>query len=119
MAAVKETVKKTTRTAKAAKSAEASIEVADNKELSEVKPEPKKRGRKPAVKKAELTANISVQFAGKSYSTEELVKIAKDVWQYDYKREEKDLLSVELYVKPEESAVYYVFNGTEDGKFGI
>lgn len=118
MAAVKETVKKTTRTAKA-KNAEASIEVTDNKELSEVKPEPKKRGRKPAVKKAELTANISVQFAGKSYSTEELVKIAKDVWQYDYKREEKDLLSVELYVKPEESAVYYVFNGTEDGKFGI
>ena len=72
-----------------------------------------------ATKKAALTATISVQFAGKSYTNEDLVKIAKDVWQYDLKRDEKDLQNVELYVKPEESTVYYVFNGTEEGCFGI
>ena len=100
----KETVKKSTRTTKAAKAEEKVEEAADEK---------------PAAKKAELTATISVQFAGKSYTNEELVKIAKDVWQYDLKKEEKDLQNVELYVKPEESTVYYVFNGTEEGCFGI
>ena len=109
----KETVKKSTRTTKAAK-AEGTEAAADAE-----KPAAKKSGRKPAAKKAELSATISVQFAGKSYTNEELVQIAKDVWQYDLKREEKDLQTVELYVKPEESTVYYVFNGTEDGCFGI
>ena len=85
--------------------------------VTEVAAEPKKRTRR--TKKAEATVQIAVQFAGKSYTNEELVQIAKDVWQYDLKREEKDLQTVELYVKPEESTVYYVFNGTEDGCFGI
>ena len=79
----------------------------------------KKPAKKPATRKATLITTISVQFAGKSYTNEDLVKIAKDVWQYDLKKEEKDLKSLDLYVKPEESTVYYVFNGTEEGCFGI
>lgn len=111
----KETVKKSTRTTK-----KAAGEVAEAVEkLAEAEKPAAKRGRKPAAKKVELTTSISVQFAGKSYTNEELVKIAKDVWQYDLKKEEKDLQSVELYVKPEESTVYYVFNGSESGNFAI
>ena len=126
-----ETVKKTTRSTKAKAAekatkaaAETEVKAAEKAEKAaeEVKTAEKpavKRSRKPAAKKVELTANISVQFAGKSYTNEELVKIAKDVWQYDLKKEEKDLQSVELYVKPEESTVYYVFNGNESGNFAI
>ena len=77
---------------------------------------PAKRGPK---KKAEVVGNVTVQFAGKSYSTEELVKIAKDVWKYDLGRDEADFKSVELYVKPEESSVYYVVNGDVTGSFNI
>lgn len=62
---------------------------------------------------------LHVQFAGKTYSTEELVKIAKDVWKYDLKKKLGDFKSVELYVKPEESIVYYVINGEERGHFSI
>lgn len=85
--------------------------------VTEVAAEPKKRTRR--TKKAEATVQIAVQFAGKSYTNEELVKIAKDVWQYDLQKEEKELTGIELYVKPEESMVYYVFNGTIEGKFLI
>ena len=92
---------------------------AETKESAAEKPAAKKPGRKPAVKKAVLTAVISVQFAGKSYTNEDLVKIAKDVWRYDLKMKAADLVTVELYVKPEESMVYYVFNGTESGSFNI
>ena len=66
-----------------------------------------------------MKETIHVQFSGKTYSAEELVKIAKDVWKYDLKKKVGDFKSVELYVKPEESIVYYVINGEERGHFSI
>lgn len=70
-------------------------------------------------KKAEVKAEVHVQFADKSYSQEDLVKIAKDVWKYDLKQKAGDLVSVELYVKPEESKAYYVMNKEVKGYFNI
>ena len=66
-----------------------------------------------------MKETIHVQFSGKTYTTEDLVKIAKDVWKYDLKKKVGDFKSVELYVKPEESIVYYVINGEERGHFNI
>lgn len=94
------------------------------------KPAAKKPGRKPAAAKKETGAKtttrkaavketVHLQFAGKAYTTEDLVKIAKDVWKYDLKKKVGDFKNVELYVKPEESIVYYVINGEESGHFYI
>ena len=80
----------------------------------EKKPEEKKE-----TKKAELKAALHVQFAGKSYAQDDLMKMAKDVWKYDLKQKAGDLVSVELYVKPEESMVYYVMNKDFTGSFYI
>ncbi len=68
-----------------------------------------------------MKANVVLQFgAEKSYTTEALVKIAKDVWKYDLGRKVADFKSVDLYVKPEESKAYYVINGGEaTGAFDI
>ena len=63
--------------------------------------------------------SVNVQFGGKSYTTEDLVKIAKDVWMYDLKQKAADFKSVELYVKPEDGMTYYVINGKEAGSFYI
>lgn len=95
----------------------------------------KKPGRKPAVKAEDPIAEAStktsakkksgtefvlqIQYSGKSYTQEELRKIAGDVWKYDLKQEEEDLTSVELYVKPEENKVYYVMNKEFTGSFNI
>ena len=70
-------------------------------------------------KAAAVKENISIQFAGKDYTTEQLVKIAKDVWEFDLKKDSADFKEVQLYVKPEEAKVYYVINGTETGSFDI
>ena len=70
-------------------------------------------------KAAAVKENISIQFAGKDYTTEQLVKIAKDVWEFDLKKDPADFKEVQLYVKPEEAKVYYVINGTETGSFNI
>ena len=73
----------------------------------------------PAKKAAAKKETIYVQFAGKSYSNDELLKIAKDVWVYDMGQKAADMKSVEIYVKPEESMAYFVVNGTENGSFMI
>lgn len=99
--------------------------VAEKKEVkaeaapAEKKAPAKKAPAKKATAKKEMKSEITVQFAGKSYTQDDLMKIAKDVWRFDLKQKAADLVSVELYVKPEESMVYYVFNGTECGSFAI
>lgn len=92
---------------------------AAKKETAKKETVKKAPAKKPAVKKAELKSEISVQFDGKSYSQEDLMKIAKDVWKYDLKQKAADLTSVELYVKPEENMVYYVMNKEITGSFYI
>ncbi len=82
-------------------------------------PKAEKPAKKAAAKKAEQKSEIHVQFSGKSYSQDELVKIAKDVWKYDLKQKARDLTSIELYVKPEENKVYYVMNKEYTGDFNI
>lgn len=127
------TVKNVTEAKKPTVSAKAaSIEKKVEKKAEAVKKEVKKEVKavKPAVKKAvakttekaatvKKAAKISIQFADKDYSMEALEKIAKDVWVYDYEKKATDLKTVELYVKPEESKVYYVFNGDVSGAFEI
>ncbi len=78
----------------------------------------KKAEPKAAAKKA-VESVLHVQYAGRSYSQEDLLKIAKDVWKYDLKRKVGELESVEMYVKPEENKVYYVMNGEVSGCFDI
>ncbi len=123
-------VKKAAATAKPVAKAVAATKAAETKEVkAEVKKETVKKApakkaatttaKKAPAKKAEVKANISVQFDGKEYKAEDFVKIAKDVWQYDLGNKVADFKTVDLYVKPEESAVYYVINGDVTGSFAI
>ena len=70
-------------------------------------------------KAAAVKESVSIQFAGKDYTTEQLVKIAKDVWEFDLRKDPADFKEVQLFVKPEEAKAYYVINGSESGSFEI
>ena len=131
-------IKKTTDTAATTASAQA----ADEKKEPAAKKEPAKRGpakkeaaakketakkstvkkattKRASAKKAELKNEIHIQYGGKTYSQDELVKMARDVWKYDLKQKVGELTSIELYVKPEENVVYYVMNKDFTGSFLI
>ena len=108
-----ETKAKTTVKAEPAKSVAAKEEV---KKETVKKAAPAK---KAPVKKAEAKAVVHLQFDGKSYTNDDLIKIAKDVWKYDLGNKPADFKSVELYVKPEDSRAYYVVNGEITGSFAI
>lgn len=91
-----------------------------------VKAEPVKKtaekktvAKKTTAKKADVKTALHIQFGGKSYAQDDLMKIAKDVWRYDLKQKVGELKSVELYVKPEESTVYYIMNKEFTGSFFI
>lgn len=79
----------------------------------------KTTAKAPAKSTKKADSKITLQFSGKNYSTDDLLKIAKDVWVYDFGKKESELKDVELYVKPEEYKVYYVFNKEFAGDFLI
>lgn len=81
-------------------------------------PAVKKAEKKEAVKK-EVKNSITLELNGYSYTEESLVQSAKDVWVYDLGRDVEDFKSVELYVKPEDKAVYYVINGEVKGSYAL
>lgn len=107
----KEAVKKTP----AAKKAPAKKAPAAKKET--VKKETVKKA--PAAKKPVVKEEVNFQFSGKSYTSEDLIRISRDVWKYDLNGKEEDIQSIELYVKPEENTAYYVINGDVTGSFFI
>lgn len=74
---------------------------------------------KAAAKKSAAAVEVKLQFADKEYTQEALVKIANDVWVYDYDKKASELKKIQLFVKPEESKVYYVFNDDITGDFNI
>ena len=111
-------VKKAAATAKPVAKAVAATKAAETKEVkAEVKKETAKKA--PAKKAAKAEVKVAIQFADKNYTAEDLAKIANDVWVYDYGKDAADLKDVQLYVKTEESKVYYVFNNEIAGDFVI
>lgn len=112
--------------AEPAKEAVVKVETVKKEEPAKKAPakkEPAKKAKETTAKsapakKAEVKSALHIQFGGKSYADEDLMKIAKDVWKYDLKQKVADLTNVELYVKPEENKVYYVMNNIT-GSFDI
>lgn len=84
------------------------------------KPAAKAPAKKAAApKKAELKAEVILQFNGNDYTEERLVQSAKDVWQYDMGRDVNDIKSVKIYAKPDEKKAYVLVNETEQLSFDI
>jgi len=68
-----------------------------------------------------MKSTFNVQFGGSSVEYKEVIAAAKKIWvdEGNQDRLVKDLTQLDLYVKPEENKVYYVFNGKESGDFPL
>ena len=110
-AEVKETVKE-------APKAEVKAEAVKAEKKAEVKAAPKKRGPKPKAEKKEAVQNVYVQFAGKEILTADLAAQVTEKWVALGHRA-SSIKELNLYVKPEDSAAYYVINGKESGKIEL
>ena len=115
-AEVKETVKEAPKAEVKAEAVKAEAPKAEKK--AEVKAAPKKRGPKPKAEKKEAVQNVYVQFAGKEILTADLVAQVTEKWVALGHRA-SSIKELNLYVKPEDSAAYYVINGKESGKIEL
>lgn len=126
--AAKEIVKETAK----AEAPKAEVK-AETAKAEAPKAEPKKRGRKPkAVKEAETAKaaktakaekkenvqNVYVQFEGREVLTSQLVAQVTENWVAMGHRA-SSIKELNLYVKPEDHAAYYVINGKVQGKIDL
>ncbi len=78
----------------------------------------KETTKKPAAKKTtakkDMKVKTVIEYYGKQVDEKDIVASVKKVWT---KKGNKigDIKTMELYIKPEEAAVYFVINGTENG----
>ena len=82
---------------------------AEEKKAEEPKKETKKAPAKRAAAK-DIKTSVVVQFAGQEVTEKELIAAVKKAYT---KKGNKvgDIKTIEIYVKPEENAAYYVVNG--------
>lgn len=117
--------KKTTTAPKAVKTAPVNAKTAPvTKAAAEPKPAEKKPvAEKPAVKKPaakrpaakkEIKVKTVVEYYGKQAEEKDMISAVKKAWTKSG-RKVGDIKNIELYVKPEEGAVYYVINGVDSG----
>lgn len=59
-----------------------------------------------------------VEYKGKQVEDKAIVAAVKKAWT-ESGNKVGDMKTVELYIKPEEAAVYYVINETETGKVAL
>lgn len=82
----------------------------------------KAEAKKPAVrrtaKKAAVVAEeIFIQYAGKEFTTKDVVANVKKAWTEMTGKKEEDIQDIKVYVKTEENKAYYVVNGEAEGHY--
>ncbi|WP_298483377.1 DUF6465 family protein [uncultured Ruminococcus sp.] len=64
------------------------------------------------------TVSVSLQYGGAEWSTDVLTERAIVAWAAEHGQKKTAAKDIKLYVKPEESTVYYVING-DSGSFTL
>lgn len=70
---------------------------------------------KKATTKKDIKTTLFVEYFGKQVEEKEMIAAVKKAWT-SAGNKVGDIKTIELYVKPEDDAVYYVINKTESGK---
>lgn len=79
-------------------------------------PAKKPAAKKAPAKKAEPKVTVKVQFAGNEYDIDQITKDVTKAYKGSVKGAVK---SVEIYIKPEDGAVYYVVDSENTGKVDL
>ena len=57
------------------------------------------------------------QYAGKEFTTKDVVANVKKAWTEMTGKKEEDIQDIKVYVKTEENKAYYVVNGEAEGHY--
>lgn len=91
---------------------------AEDKVTEKKAPAKKAAAKKPAARrtaaKKDMKVKTVVEYYGKQVEEKDIIASVKKAWTKSGKKV-GDIKTMELYIKPEEAAVYYVINKTETG----
>ena len=73
--------------------------------------------RRTAKKTAVAAEEIFIQYAGKEFTTKDVVANVKKAWTEMTGKKEEDIQDIKVYVKTEENKAYYVVNGEAEGHY--
>lgn len=105
------------------KAPETKAEMPEKKEAAAKAPVKKEAAAKAPVKKApakkasakkEVKVKAVVEYYGKQVDEKDIIANVKKAWTKSGKKV-GDIKTIDLYIKPEEGAVYYVINGGDTG----
>lgn len=85
---------------------------------AEAPAEEKKAPAKKTTAKKEVKANVVLQFAGQEASIDVVVANAKNAFVAEGHKE-SEIKEIQIYVKPEEYAAYYVINQEFSGRVNL
>ena len=88
------------------------------KKETAVKKEPAKKAPAKTTVKKEIKVNAIIEDHGRQIEESAVIANVKKAWTASGKKI-GDIKSIELYIKPEENAVYYVVNKTETGSVAL
>lgn len=71
--------------------------------------------KRTAAAKKEIKVKAFVQYMGREVEEKEMIASVKKAWTKATGKKVADIKSIDLYIKPEDGAVYYVVNGTDTG----
>lgn len=119
--AVKKEAAKTTAAKKETaekKAAPAKKEAAPKKEAAKKEAAPRKAAApKKAAAKKEAVSSVVIEYAGKQIVAKEVLEAAKNA--YESLNKGVEINTIEIYVKPEENAAYYVVNGEGSAEYKV
>lgn len=108
---------KSTELKKATEDKAVEVKKATEEKAAEVK-KAVKNAKKTITTKKDMKINITVQHMGKEVSEKEIIADVKKAFTKTGNKV-GDIKSMDLYIKPEDAAVYYVINGSESGKIQL
>lgn len=119
-AEVKTEIKTETTVPKAeeVKAEEVKAEVKEEAKKAPAKKEPAKKATPVKAAKAEIKTALYVQFAGNEVTEADIIDKVKAAYVAEGHKESA-IKEINLYVKPEEYAVYYVINDKAIGKVNL
>ena len=74
---------------------------------------------KKTTKTAAKKQTVYVQFGGKDILPKDIIAQVKKIWTEEMGNKVKDMNDLKLYIKPEESAAYYVINDEITGSIEL
>ena len=108
-------VKAAAETKEEVKTAVKAAEDKVSEKVEEVKKAAPKTTAKKSAAKKEIKTEVVLQYGEKEVNTKDMIASVKKDWTKQ-KHKISEIKSIELYVKPEDYAVYYVINGEHTGK---